>query len=110
MTNFATGSLRPARGLPHDPIGTVGTGDGRANFETRNTELAFFPQKPAYKWIYEAMSPCINGANAAYWKFDVSAMEYAQYSIYNPGQFYNWHIDQQSGPYKDGPLKGPPPV
>ena len=56
------------------------------------------------------MSPCINGANAAYWKFDVSAMDYAQYSIYNPGQFYNWHIDQQSGPYKDGPLKGPPPV
>ena len=110
MTNFATGSLRPARGLPHDPIGTVGTGDGRANLETRNTELAFFPQKPAYKWIYEAMSPCINGANAAHWKFDVSAMEYAQYSIYNPGHFYNWHIDQQSGPYKDGPLKGPPPV
>jgi len=80
------------------------------NLEARNTELALFPKKPAYKWIYEAILPSINGANAAYWKFDVSAMENARYSIYNPSQFYNWQIDQQSSPYKDGPLKGPPPV
>jgi len=65
--------IEAGEGLPHDPIGTVGTGDGRVNLETRNTEPAFFPRKLAYKWIYEAILPCINEAAAAYWKFDVSA-------------------------------------
>ena len=34
--------IEAGEGLPHDSIGTVGTGDGRVNLETRNTEPAFF--------------------------------------------------------------------
>jgi len=92
--------------IPHDPIGAIGQVDAQAKLEIRSTELTFFPQKPEYKWIYDAMLPCVNGANASYWNFDLSAIEHAQYGIYNPGQFYGWHIDQHPNPYKDGPFKG----
>jgi len=89
--------------LPHHPTGVVGS---EAKLELRNTELTFFPQKPAYKWIYDAMSPFINAANSSYWKFELSAFEEAQFGIYNPGQFYDWHIDQHPYPYKEGRFKG----
>lgn len=103
---FCDRVIEAGENLPHDALGTVGQENAKANIKIRSTELSFFPQKPDYKWIYDAMLPVINAANASFWKFDLSAIEFAQYGIYKPGQFYDWHIDQHPRPYSDKLFKG----
>ncbi|MFN4283732.1 MAG: 2OG-Fe(II) oxygenase [Alphaproteobacteria bacterium] len=87
--------------------GTVGMFEGeRENAEIRSTELAFFPQEPAYGWLYDYILQFINAANTKYWNFKLSAVEPVQYGVYNTSQYYHWHVDQHPYPYKEGANKG----
>lgn len=93
--------------LPHDPNAGIGPSySARRDATLRETELAFFPQRKDYAWLYEPILQCVQAANAKYWNFRLTGMERAQYGIYNPGQFYGWHIDQHPNPYAQGPYKG----
>jgi len=93
--------------LPHNPTGTVGSEvDNREDAEVRRTELAFIPQQPMYRWVYEYIQNCINAGNTKYWNFRLTAIEPLQYGIYRPGQFYGWHADQHPLPNQDGKYKG----
>lgn len=93
--------------LPHSAKAKVGSpGHGRRNEALRETELAFFPQRPEFAWLYEPVLQCIQAANAKFWNFRLTGLERVQYGIYNPGQFYGWHIDQHPNPYEEGPYKG----
>lgn len=93
--------------LPHQATGTVGMFEGeREDTSIRSTELTFFPQEPAYGWLYDYILQFINAANTKYWNFKLSAVEPVQYGVYNSGQYYHWHVDQHPYPYKDGPNKG----
>ena len=54
------------------------------------------------KWIYNEILPYINGANqAAGWNFQWDWAETAQFTIYKPGEYYNWHYDCFPEPYKN---------
>ncbi len=92
--------------LPHSD-GTVGMFEGeRSDATIRSTELTFFPQKPEYGWLYDYILQFINAANSKYWNFKLSAVEPVQYGVYNTSQYYHWHVDQHSTPYKEGANKG----
>ena len=44
----------------------------------------------------------VNNINDKHWGFDLSKCEPLQYSIYNKGDYYNWHNDQRESVYEDG--------
>ena len=44
----------------------------------------------------------VNNINDKHWGFDWSKCEPLQYSIYNEGDYYNWHNDQRESVYEDG--------
>ena len=60
------------------------------------------------KWIYNLIHPYIHTANRnAGWNFQWDWSESCQFTIYKPGQFYDWHCDSWSKPYeKEGHNKG----
>ena len=60
------------------------------------------------RWIYNLIHPYIHTANRnAGWNFQWDWSESCQFTIYKPGQFYDWHCDSWSKPYeKEGQNKG----
>ena len=44
----------------------------------------------------------VNNINNKHWGFDLLKCEPLQYSIYNEGDYYNWHNDQRESVYEDG--------
>lgn len=59
-------------------------------------------------WIYKEIHPYIHSANKqAGWNYDWDWSEACQFTIYRPGQFYDWHQDCWDKPYEEeGPQKG----
>ena len=54
------------------------------------------------KIIYDIINPFIQGANKnAGWNFEISWNEDCQYTVYNKSQFYGYHIDVYTEPYKN---------
>ena len=54
------------------------------------------------KWIYDILNPFIHTANKeAGWNFQWDWNENSQFTIYEKGQYYGWHVDQQPAPFKD---------
>jgi PKHD-type hydroxylase len=53
------------------------------------------------KWIYKLFQPFVSDANKnAGWNFQWDFSETCQYTTYGVGQFYDWHMDGFSNPYK----------
>lgn len=51
-------------------------------------------------WIYELLQPYIHTANKeANWNFQWDFTEMLQFTVYEEGQHYNWHPDQNAYPY-----------
>lgn len=51
-------------------------------------------------WIYNLIHPYIHTANRnAGWNFQWDWSESCQFTIYKPGQFYDWHCDTWDKPY-----------
>ncbi len=49
------------------------------------------------KWIYDILNPFIHSANEkAGWNFQWDWNESSQFTIYEKGQYYGWHTDQES--------------
>lgn len=52
-------------------------------------------------WIYATLNHYIHLANKnAGWNFDWDYSESCQFTIYKPGQFYDWHVDSGLDPYQ----------
>jgi PKHD-type hydroxylase len=66
----------------------------------RDSEVSWLTDQ----WIYDLLLPYIQEANEkAGWKFDIDGHETFQFTVYNPGGFYGWHVDGRSdhlGKYK----------
>ena len=43
--------------------------------------------------------------NQKYWSFDLIKFEPLQYSVYNKGDYYDWHSDQHGSKYADGMVR-----
>ena len=54
------------------------------------------------KWIYDILNPFIHAANKkAGWNFQWDWNENSQFTIYEKGHYYGWHVDQHLAPFKD---------
>lgn len=85
-TGLATKSMDAEVG--HDPTNKV-----------RNSTVAWLGQKPENDWIFKILVDMVNDANSRLWKWQVSAVESAQFTQYGPEQHYSWHADQRRKPY-----------
>ena len=61
------------------------------NKATRKCKVAWI----ADKWIYDIINPFIHVANKnAGWNFNWDWNETSQFTIYEKGEYYDWHTDQ----------------
>jgi len=60
------------------------------NLKHRDSHVAWLSDQ----WIYDIISPLLYKANNnSGWKFDYDLAEDLQFTVYNPGGYYNWHSD-----------------
>ena len=61
----------------------------------RNCKVAWINDK----WIYDIINPFIHTANKdAGWNFQWDWNESSQFTIYEKGHYYGWHVDQLANP------------
>jgi len=65
------------------------------NKTKRNCKVAWINDK----WIYDIINPFIHTANKdAGWNFQWDWNESSQFTIYEKGHYYGWHVDQLANP------------
>ena len=58
-------------------------------------------------WVKRELEPYVKRANEmAGWNFNFTKSEASQFTIYEPGEYYDWHRDAQNYPYTQGEQKG----
>tara|TARA_R110000744_G_scaffold13577_1_gene39385 strand:+ start:777 stop:1409 length:633 start_codon:yes stop_codon:yes gene_type:complete len=54
------------------------------------------------KWLYDLIQPYVHIANEnANWNFEWDRSEAVQFTIYKKNQYYGWHCDSWTDPYKN---------
>lgn len=96
-------------GKSHTPEqGLINTNSPENNIQEilkkRNSNVSWLEDQ----WIYGLLQSYVTTANkSAGWNFQWDWSEPMQFTIYNPGQYYGWHPDQNENVYEcDGPKKG----
>ena len=81
-------------GLELNPA-VVATTDGYAGIDIshRNGLIGLFPTEPRYQWLFDEIWWIVDKINNSNWKFELSALQPLQYSIYREGDFFGWHRD-----------------
>ena len=76
-----------------------------------NSDLKATTRQGKVSWINDItimkeIATVINVHNkTAKWNFSLKSFEPLQYSVYEPGGHYDWHIDSHSKPYADGMIR-----
>lgn len=74
--------------------GVVGPSDtGSLNEKARNSDVSFIHPDENSEWLYLQMADLIGRANYDLFMYDIDRVEPFQYTVYKPGQFYDWHFD-----------------
>ena len=85
-------------------------GDASLNGKIRKSNVSWLDDP----WIYNEIIPYVHEANKrAGWNYEFSRSEKCQFTIYEPGQFYDWHTDAWIKPYeevKEGSAKQAPSI
>lgn len=70
-------------------IGVVG--DGENNPKVRKSNLVWLDEP----WVYNYLRPFVINYNEKFnLDFEINRIERVQFTIYSPGQHYDWHCDQ----------------
>ena len=70
--------------------------------EIRNSNISWIDD-----WWVKKLEPYVKKANEmAGWNFNFTKSEASQFTIYEPGEYYDWHRDAQNYPYTQGEQKG----
>jgi len=71
--------------------------------EIRNSNISWIDDW----WVKKELEPYVKKANEmAGWNFNFTKSEASQFTIYEPGEYYDWHRDAQNYPYTQGEQKG----
>ena len=70
--------------------------DQKHDPDVRNTQICFFPPDENTHWLYEKISNICSHANNDLFMEDIDHMEDIQYSVYEEGCHYDWHVDEFS--------------
>ena len=93
-------------GLDMNPdLGQVGNSVNKDNAseaqglkQIRNSDVSWIDQP----WIYELIQPYIHEANMkSGWNFQWDYSQTPQFTVYRPGQYYDWHPDQNAEIYNE---------
>ena len=78
-------------------IKEVATTIDKSSYKYRKCKVAWINDK----WIYDILNPFIHSANKeAGWNFQWDWNESSQFTIYEKGHYYGWHVDQHDTPFK----------
>lgn len=61
--------------------------------DIRETQVCFLPTDENTKWLYDKLSAISSQANYDLFMEDIEFMEDIQYSVYDVGCHYDWHVD-----------------
>jgi PKHD-type hydroxylase len=80
-------------------LGSAGLkSDGAAEnlASVRSAKIAFMDQSSESKWLYDKMAAIVSQLNEQTYRFELSAMERFQYTVYDKADrdHYDWHMDQ----------------
>ena len=90
------GEYRPKEG---------GDEDGFAIPEVRDSDITWIePDQDTY-WIFDRLAELIAKVNYDKFQLDLARFDGFQYSVYNEGGHYNWHVDTQEMPREDGSFR-----
>lgn len=74
--------------------GVVGPANGGTiKEEARNSTVSFIHPGESSEWLYEKLANLIAQANHDLFMQNVDRLEPLQYTVYGPGQHYDWHFD-----------------
>jgi PKHD-type hydroxylase len=96
-----TGGLGRDRNLKTQPLTKKELKDLK---KKRDSNICWFNDR----WVYREVQPYVHMANRlAGWNFQWDWTESCQFTIYQKGQYYDWHCDSWDKPYpEEGPTKG----
>jgi PKHD-type hydroxylase len=87
----------PEEGLVHRKENKSQDEGSMAALDQRRSMVSWLDEP----WLYELLQPYIHTANReANWNFEWDFTEMLQFTVYEEGQHYNWHPDQNSHPYQ----------
>ena len=61
--------------------------------EKRKSSQVWIPNNKLFEWIYSQMGSIGYTMNQNFWNLDVRGFEDLQYTVYNNGDYFDWHID-----------------
>jgi len=70
----------------------------------RKTKVAWIKEEELSK-KYPLVDMITRGNKNADWNFQLTGFEPFQYSVYEKGDHYNWHIDSHAKPYDNGLIR-----
>lgn len=66
--------------------------------QARNSSIKWIPTEKEWDWLYQKLMTMAVQANQEFWEFDLhSLLEKIQYTEYNVGGHFQWHMDVGSG-------------
>ena len=76
----------------------VATADGNNEVDVTRRQglIGYFNDEPQYEWLFREIWSIVEQVNSSNWKFNITAIEAPQYSIYNEGHYFGWHRDTMS--------------
>lgn len=84
-----------ANTLPKEK-GKVGNSN-KATVHRKSSIKWMHANNPDIRWVLDRVGLEIINLNNLYYNFDLYGFESIQYSIYKPGNYYDWHIDTHLG-------------
>lgn len=72
--------------------GKIGT-DSSENDKVRDSEVSWLNHDRMNHWLFEKYSDLVSRVNRDFFILDIEGFENFQYTVYKPGQHYNWHFD-----------------
>ena len=68
----------------------------------RKGKIAFIPVNEDTKWIFQRLTDFVVHINDKYFNYDLIAINEIQFTVYEPGDFYQKHVDTQ---YNVNPIR-----
>ena len=87
-------------GHEHEPMNAEVGAERKENNEIRTSVLRWIPWSETSDWIYQRLSDTVNGCNNARYQFNLNGfLEDIQFTQYQPGGHYRWHMDFGHGDF-----------
>lgn len=74
---------------------TVGGDEGKEiqKLDVRSSKATFLQPNPRTEWLYKKLTEFIHFTNGTFFRFNIGFIESLQYTVYDEGDFYDYHTD-----------------